>query len=155
MKVAVSVIGPLIVIEAGLFVPEYERIPLPLQIREAVAACRRGTTSKNIRFLEPARVFACFDHVASIALRSLSDRGNLITFSSRSASAPHFATKDSTASERTSARCTPFRFAVLLSRRNSRWSKPASGQRPSRIKDVTLLGRVFGVVFMPPFKLRT
>jgi hypothetical protein len=31
MKVAVSMIGPLIVIEAGLFVPEYEPIPLPLQ----------------------------------------------------------------------------------------------------------------------------
>ena len=33
-------------------------------------------TIKNIRFLEPARVFACFDHFASIALRPLSDRGN-------------------------------------------------------------------------------
>ena len=31
MKVAVSVIGSLIVIEAGLFVPEYDPIPLPLQ----------------------------------------------------------------------------------------------------------------------------
>jgi hypothetical protein len=28
---AVSVIGPFIVIEAGLFVPEYEPVPLPVQ----------------------------------------------------------------------------------------------------------------------------
>jgi len=42
MKVAVSVIGPLIVIEAGLFVPE-RADSAPTPIREAVAACRRGT----------------------------------------------------------------------------------------------------------------
>ena len=33
VKVAVSVIGPPIVIEAGLFVPEKEPVPLPLQLR--------------------------------------------------------------------------------------------------------------------------
>ena len=32
VKVAASVIGPPIVIEAGLFVPEYEPVPLPLQL---------------------------------------------------------------------------------------------------------------------------
>ena len=31
MKVAVSVIGPPIIIEAGLFGPEYEPLPLPVQ----------------------------------------------------------------------------------------------------------------------------
>ena len=31
VKVAVSLMGPLIVIEAELFVPEYEPVPLPLQ----------------------------------------------------------------------------------------------------------------------------
>src|SRR6516162_2086999 len=112
-------------------------------------------TRQRSPLFQIALVFLRLDHVAIIALRPSGDRGNLITFSSRSASASHFATKDLTASERTSARSTPFRFAVLLSRRNSRWSKPASGQRPSRIKDVTLLGRVFGLVFMPPFKLGT
>jgi hypothetical protein len=32
VKAAVSVIGPLIVIEAGLLVPEYEPVPLPVQL---------------------------------------------------------------------------------------------------------------------------
>ena len=32
VKVAASVIGPPIVIEAGLFVPEYEPVPLPTQL---------------------------------------------------------------------------------------------------------------------------
>ena len=32
MKVAFSVIGPFMVIEAGLFVPEYEPEPVPVQL---------------------------------------------------------------------------------------------------------------------------
>ena len=32
MKVAVSVMGPLIVIDAGLFGPEYEPVPVPVQL---------------------------------------------------------------------------------------------------------------------------
>ena len=32
VKVAISVIGPLIVTEAELFVPEYEPVPLPVQL---------------------------------------------------------------------------------------------------------------------------
>ena len=32
VKEAFSAIGPFIVIEAGLFVPEYETVPLPVQL---------------------------------------------------------------------------------------------------------------------------
>jgi hypothetical protein len=49
-----------------------------------------------------------------------------------------------------SATPTRFRFAALLSRRIVGWSRPSSAQQPSRTKGVTLLGRVFGMLFMSP-----
>src|SRR4029450_14028405 len=50
----------------------------------------------------------------------------------------------------TATTATCFRFAILLSHRILGWSRPSSGQRPSRTKGVTLLARVFGMVFMKP-----
>src|SRR6266496_429150 len=50
----------------------------------------------------------------------------------------------------TSTTATCFRFAILLSHRIVGWSRPSRAQQPSRTKGVTLLGRVFGMVFMQP-----
>ena len=53
MKVAVSVIGPLIVIEAGLFVPE-RADSAPTPIREAVAASWRSRNRNSCSAVSPS-----------------------------------------------------------------------------------------------------
>src|SRR6266480_3694565 len=50
----------------------------------------------------------------------------------------------------TSTTATCFRFAILLSDGIVGWSRASSGQRSSRTKGVTLLARVFGMVFVKP-----